>query len=194
MSDISTSERKTVLIGLEIDPVTAKEFAKYVDETTGNWLGNLHITIAVAYDWGYSMNDIVSSVIDALEDYCESCDDPSLIGETSGLARFNASESSDGRDVFVALVQIDGLCALQRKIKSELKDKYVEFADSFDSYTPHITLGYLSETDQLPANRIDPIGLAFNRVIVKTNDIRYALPIESDDPVDIKMDIYVEEL
>lgn len=182
----ATVSGEKVWIGLEISRVTAEQFPVVPADP--------HITIAIAQDWGFSLNDIVSSVIDAISDWC--CDDDememsaddsssgTLVGSTSGMARFNASESSDGKDVLVALVQIKELCELRDKICDEFEEKYISYLDNFE-YTPHITLKYLDAGSDLPIQSVPPVGLAFTYVTVRAGNVSYKLPLEAGNDVEV---------
>ncbi len=84
-----------------------------------------------------------------------------LAGEVGGVARFAASESSDGQDVLVALYD-----------SAELPDLYADVIEALDAcgiapasdhgFTPHITLGYVrtDSTDALSSLPRLPLPIA----------------------------------
>jgi 2'-5' RNA ligase len=68
-----------------------------------------------------------------------------LQGKVGGIGRFPASESSDGKDVIIELVDVARLESLREEILRELEVNSVP-AVRTHGYTPHITLAYVDPT------------------------------------------------
>ena len=201
MSDTAPAGPEKIWVGLELNPTAAKMLAIPGGESPSD----LHITLVIVDDWGYSLKNTLNAVMEAVgeQDMEEDMDTEMvsmadseeqtdlLTGITSGLARFNASENSNGLDVVVALVQIEDLCELRCKITDELDEMYVSYKDDFE-YTPHITLKYISPSDDLPIQSVPNVGLIFDKIVVKSGTSKYFIPL-GDGDIDVELNVYVTE-
>lgn len=99
----------------------------------------------------------------------------SLQGQIAGLGRFNASESTEGKDVIYANVDVPGLAEMRHYLASSL-----EFAGCpplrNHGYTPHITLGYIDAGADWPIQRIDTIPIVIDSLWVGVGDRRTEIP------------------
>ncbi len=86
---------------------------------------------------------------------------PVLSGTIGGYGRFSASDSSDGKDVLYASVNVLGLSSLYEKLVKSLHEAGIEYNPK-DSCYPHITLKYLDPTQkELPFIRLKPLAVTF---------------------------------
>lgn len=89
-----------------------------------------------------------------------------LRGCIGGMGRFNASETSDGKDVLYASFNSPGLEALRRAVVNAIEQAGFEISRKH-GFTPHITLKYVEPSDQssvrvatVPDFEIDCIAIA----------------------------------
>lgn len=69
--------------------------------------------------------------------------------------RFEASESSDGKDVIVAPVAGDVLHQVHKKLLEELKNEGITVEKTFDEYIPHMTLAYIDPNEEYELRALD---------------------------------------
>lgn len=67
---------------------------------------------------------------------------PSLQGSLNGVARFDATTSSDGKDVIVRLADVPGLETLREELRKRFSSIGLQ-ASSVHGYVPHTTLTYV---------------------------------------------------
>lgn len=101
---------------------------------------------------------------------------PPLQGEIGGVARFAASESSEGRDVCVALYDCPALPALYSALCCCLEACGIVLS-SDHGFTPHITLAYLDPGAAMPAEQLERMPLAFDALSLIWADERIDLPL-----------------
>lgn len=70
-----------------------------------------------------------------------------------GIGRFNASNSSDGKDVFYASADIPGLSQFREQLVN-IMEKCGYYQSSDHGYFPHVTLAYIEQDADLPAQRV----------------------------------------
>lgn len=99
-----------------------------------------------------------------------------LSGQIAGVGRFNATESSDGKDVLYANVDVPGLAEMRSHLASSL-----DWAGApplrNHGYTPHITLAYMEQGADLPIQRIDTLPFAIRSLWVGVGDKRTEIPL-----------------
>jgi len=103
-----------------------------------------------------------------------------LTGQIAGVGRFNASDSSDGKDVFYANVDVPGLAEMRQMLASTLE----YMADcpplSNHGYTPHITLAYIDAGADLPMQRIESQPITIRSIWVGVGDRRTEIQLTGD--------------
>lgn len=163
-------EHTGLLVAAWLDPVLAQAIALPGGEPPEN----LHITLSYCGD-ATEMSDVqIAKAIAAIAN-CAQWFGP-LTGTLNGLIRFNGSESSGGKDVFCAQVDIPELDDL-----AEMVEDYLAGADCYESdehgYTPHVTLTYLASTDDLPMQRMDTYPITISSISVSIGDLRTDIPL-----------------
>lgn len=103
-----------------------------------------------------------------------------LTGQIAGLGRFNASESSDGKDVIYANVDVPGLVELRQFIASTLE--YVAGVPPLRNhgYTPHITLDYIDPFDPMPFARLPTRPFTIRSIWIGVGDRRTEIPLSGE--------------
>lgn len=115
-----------------------EELAVKLISDDGEDASELHITLAY---FGKTLPDddiatIQKALANASEEY------QALPGELCGLARFPATDSSDGKDVIVMLADVPYLESIREALLSTLTDLGVD-AYRNHGYCPHMTLAYV---------------------------------------------------
>lgn len=171
---------KGFLVALWLDPETASKLAIKGGESADS----LHITIAYCGDAEEMGGVLQARAITAVADAVCYWSQPS--GTISGYGRFNASESSDGKDVFYATPDIPQLAYLRERIVSCLSDQGVAVAQNH-GYTPHITLSYLDSDAENPVDKIDDLDLKFSSTTIMIGDQRIDIPFWTEIEATIAM-------
>lgn len=73
----------------------------------------------------------------------------------NGSKRFEASASSDGNDVIVALVKPGQLEELHKSLLKALKERGISVEKTFPTYTPHMTLAYIEKGSEFELPQIE---------------------------------------
>ena len=120
---------------------------------------DLHCTLL------YLGNDVTPDQVQILEKVAKSVASsfPKIPARISGVGRFTASESSDGMDVLVALVDSPLLGKLHHHLKHMAEMMGIN-CPSVHGFTPHITLQYLDSDAVTPIARIGPYNTVFNEL------------------------------
>lgn len=74
------------------------------------------------------------------------------------MGRFEASESSDGKDVIYASVEMGQLEKARNILIKELKKDRIKITDTFPVYHPHMTLAYINPEEDYPLDLIEEEG------------------------------------
>jgi len=102
----------------------------------------------------------------------------SLPGEVAGFGRFSASDSSDGKDVLYAALDIPGLEALREDLVARLEKAHQPVSHTH-GYTPHVTLMYLAPDEPTPIERIDHLTLRLNHLVLTSPDASRPLRVSA---------------
>jgi 2'-5' RNA ligase len=96
---------------------------------------------------------------------------PVIDGHISGLGRFAATDTSDGKDVIYASIDAPGLSSLRHQLVQACYTAGIPVKSDHD-YTPHSTVAYVDQemdTPPLPpVARLSPVTL--DKLILAVND------------------------
>lgn len=94
-----------------------------------------------------------------------------LEGTLSGLGRFVASKSSEGRDVMWAAVDCPGLDVMRAELVRALDEAQLPYSKEH-GFTPHVTLAYVKPEDDIKIERAvyDHQPVRFDRISVVVAD------------------------
>jgi 2'-5' RNA ligase len=164
----------SVMIALKIPPTIGGRIAIDGGET----VDELHCTLAYLGRMGEvgtagvkSAADVIKQVIDGYS--------VKLVGEITGYGRFSASESSDGKDVIYAGLDIPGLTYFRELIASGLLSAAVPFKTNH-GFTPHVTLKYIGIDDESPIRRLPPIPITFDSIYLVVGESWSAFPLSEN--------------
>lgn len=158
-----------LLIAVWLDPALANMLAL----PSGEPAEALHLTLCYCGD-ANEMSDVQIGRAIAATNETAMMFGP-LQGQIAGLGRFNASESSDGKDVIYANVDVPGLAEMRQYLASSL-----EFAGCpprrDHGYTPHVTLAYVEPGAPWPIDRIETLPITIRSLWIGVGDRRTEIP------------------
>lgn len=96
----------------------------------------------------------------------------------SGVGRFSASSSSDGKDVIIALVDSPDLEKLRREVVDAAAASGIDNL-SEHGYSPHMTLAYIPTDVRAVFDHYPAFSVGFDKVSVKVGDVSYEYPMAS---------------
>lgn len=157
--------------------------AVWLDETLANTLAipggespdQLHLTLCYCGDVSELSDVQIGRAISAVAETAMM--HGPLSGQIAGIGRFNASESSDGKDVFYANVDVPGLESMRQFLASSLE--YMADCPPLANhgYTPHVTLAYLDPGASFPINRIESQPINIHSLWLSLGDKRTEIPL-----------------
>ena len=138
-----------------------REIADQVQVPGGEDPSDMHVTLA------YLGKEVPIANLDKLKKTVSSYASKfaPIKGTLSGPTRFHATTQSDGKDVCTALFSSVSMQDFRKGLVKTLEKAGFPVANNF-SYTPHVTLKYIDQKDELPVQRIDPADVVFNHVSV----------------------------
>ena len=103
-----------------------------------------------------------------------------LAGVLGGVGRFSATESSDGKDVVYASVDVPGLewlrAAVVRAIENSGADGVAVRANH--GFVPHLTLAYVDPAAPSPLQRLEPRPVRFTDFYLVAGEERVRFPLQ----------------
>jgi 2'-5' RNA ligase len=98
-----------------------------------------------------------------------------VVGQVSGVGRFAAGQ----QDAFYLSYDSPGLDWLRGQLVAALSAAGLPVS-MLHGFTAHITLAYLSSSDPAPRNRIDPVTVEFDALVVAWGQTRLTVPFGLD--------------
>jgi 2'-5' RNA ligase len=102
-----------------------------------------------------------------------------LTGAINGMGRFNASQSSDGKDVIYAVVDVPGLERLREAVVQRLRYSDVPVSMNH-GFTPHMTLSEVEPGAESPISMIPTMPLEFGSISVSVATRQVDFPLTGD--------------
>lgn len=118
---------------------------------------DFHVTLAYGHFDGTDEDDTSARVQKAIDDIRD------LIPDTikfDAQGRFEASKSSDGKDVIYAQVAAGQLEKAHDGLLEALKKHGIELEGTFPTYKPHMTLAYIEHGAEFELKELDAAGTA----------------------------------
>lgn len=160
--------------GLVVMLQVPRNVADVIAPAGGESVDLLHVTIA------YMGKDetLPPGAFDAVQRAVESvaASATPLTGLVNGVGRFNASESSDGMDVWYASYDSPGLIDLRAALVAAIEAAGVPVQRNH-GYVPHITLKYVYPHDQEPLPTVPTTALDFAEVTVALGGDVHRIPL-----------------
>lgn len=144
----------------------------------GESVENLHLTLAYCPD--PDLDEVkLARLITYLDDLAR-CYRPIKLS-VSGLGRFSASSSSDGKDVLYASIDAPELVQLHRQVCDILCGVGCP-PSMVHGFTPHITLKYLAPGEETPVSlSIEPFTFKSEYLVLAYGDEQLPLELRGDD-------------
>lgn len=96
-----------------------------------------------------------------------------LRGKIGGIGKFNGSETSDGKDVVYASLDVPGLVSLRERIVTEAEKRGLQVSRVHD-FTPHVTLAYVDKgCKEIP--NVKSLPVEFDAVFVAAGELRHKI-------------------
>ncbi len=143
------------------------DIGKLIEVEGGEPVEKMHITLAYIPGVGndQAMRDKIANALEPIAaDFME------VKGRIGGVGKFNASQSSDGMDVFYASYNSPGLVALRQAVVDALDHEGIDLP-STHGFTPHVTLKYLPVGSELPADRKETADFMIPNLSVVSGDL-----------------------
>ena len=146
------------------------DVAKKIYIKSGEDLDELHVTLV----YFGKLSKVGMTNLHKISHICEKITQKysALHGSIGGIGRFNASESSDGRDVFYASIDCPDLVEVRQSLIHLFDKNDIEYKKQH-GFTPHCTLKYISPLDPLPQKRLpQSLDTAFEYLTLTTGKNR----------------------
>jgi len=170
--------RAVLFIGLQISGADALAI------DGGEKPEDFHVTLAYGHfdTHGHDEDDTSVRVQHAIDDIRDLIPD-SIHFDAQG--RFEASESSDGKDVIYAQVAAGQLEKVHDGLLDALKKHGIELEGTFPTYKPHMTLAYIEKGAEFELKELDASGTATKVMIghgwESTKENNYTITKMDDD-------------
>lgn len=171
-----------VFIGLKTELPEPKVIA-HTEETD-----DLHITLVygIVEDAQISAEEAEERIAEVIEEVKNQIPE-SVHLDSTGL--FEASESSDGKDVVYARVEEGQLEKLHDEVIRLLREKGIDPKGTFAEYNPHMTLGYVEPGLEFRAKELDVMvgipkviyGVCTEETETTENDREFTITKSDDD-------------
>lgn len=143
---------------------------------------DFHVTLAYGHFDGKDENDTDARVQKAIDDIRDLIPD-SIHFDAQG--RFEASKSSDGKDVIYAQVAAGQLEKAHDGLLEALKKQGIELEGTFPEYKPHMTLAYIEHGSEYELKELDASGTVTKAMIghgwESTKENNYTITKMDDD-------------
>lgn len=160
--------------GVMIALYPAPELARELALPGGEAPEELHVTLAYL---GRRSEVELRVGLDKLAQALRLVTSPALQGVLGGVGRFSASETSDGKDVVYASVDVPGLVELRQAVLVALDIVGAE-ASAAHGFTPHLTLQYVDPAAENPLLRLAPRPVRFTDFYLVVGGARLAFPLK----------------
>jgi 2'-5' RNA ligase len=136
---------------------------------------DLHITLA--YLGKSDEIPAMSDVERAMENFAKRS--KPVEGLVNGLGRFNASDTSDSKDVIIALLDLPALPEFRHDLICTIEDMSDGAkASRIHGFTPHMTLSYVGTDEDAPVKRVDTTPVRFESIFLVVGEEKKEYKLE----------------
>lgn len=167
--DVSHDEHSGLMIALFPPPDLAKQISSLPGVETQP--DELHITLAVLGGIDDLDDSDVAAAILKTKTLAKNFGPIEL--KINGIGRFNASDSSDAKDVIYAVIDSPTIDDLRSRLVSALRSVGIK-PKSDHGFNPHMTLAYIDSGAESPIDQIETIALTIDEIHVCVGDKRRA--------------------
>lgn len=171
----SDAAHNGLMVGYWLDAETAGQLAIEGGEAAED----LHLTLCYCGDTAAYDDATIAAMI--LEVAKVAAEYGPLEGRIGGIGRFTSSNSSDGRDVVVAQVDVPGLAELRQAL-AECLQGVGALSSQQHGWNPHITLAYIEAGAAMPVESLPELPLQIDKLTVAVGDRQasFALQLVAD--------------
>lgn len=163
------------MIALLLPPTDATRLAV----KNGEKPEDLHMTLAFLGDAAQYSEAQRAKIVESLREVTDLSAPPVI--KLVGLARFEASDSSEGKDVLHAAVDASSVALLHEQVIDALDAIGVE-PQSDHGFVPHVTLKYVEPGERVAAPSSPDGAITIPELTVKFGDDVVSLPFKRDEP------------
>jgi 2'-5' RNA ligase len=160
--------------GLFVGCFLSAEAARALAVEGGTPAEDLHVTLAYCGDVTATDDLTVAEAMVAVKHLAE-WREP-LSGKVSGTGRFSASNTSNGKDVVCALVDMPGLADLHVWLDIALTGAGMPPRREH-GFLPHVTLAYVGPDAPAPVERVEQVALRFDALTISVGGERTVVPL-----------------
>lgn len=153
------------------------DVAKLIALDSGEAADALHCTVAYMGREDDLPADAAERVLAAAQEVAAKFGPVS--GWIGGIGRFNASRSSDGKDVLHAMLDAPVLPALRAALVDALDERRIG-PKREHGYSPHVTLRYEDAVNGAPLPRIPTVPVVFPALTLSIGDERTEIPLSGE--------------
>lgn len=140
--------KKAVHSGVMVALYLPPNIQRPLEVEGGENYNSLHCTLAYLPDGDSEKFEKICKALERV-----GADFAPVDGWIGGVGRFNASDSSDGKDVFYASYNAPVLPSLQTSVMKAIENDAELEPSRKHGFTPHVTLKYISPDEPFPADR-----------------------------------------
>lgn len=108
-------------------------------------------------------------------------------GTVSGVGRFAASSTSDGKDVVYASMDVPGLSRFRHKLVDEVQKCSGVLKSEIHDFTPHVTMAYVDADAPSPVAKLDRQDVSFTRLVLSVGKERRTMTLGEVEQVSKSM-------
>jgi 2'-5' RNA ligase len=138
----------------------------------------LHITLAYL-DQMDAIADKRKKIEAAIKKFAANA--AAIDGSIGGIGRFNASPTSDGKDVLYASFDAPLLPDFRQSLVAAIEKTGVEISRAH-GFTPHITLSYVEKGSEMPNLALETMPIRFEAVTLYWGDERISFQLKQVEP------------
>lgn len=159
---VEAEEHKGFFVALFLDDAAAK---KLVQEG-GEAADEMHVTLCYCEDVDKLGEEKIEKAFNVIRGVAT--EHAPLEGRVGGWGRFTGGKTN-GKEVVYAVADVPGLTALREDLAERLTTIDVAPRDDH-GYTPHITLKYVEEDEEIELDFPEEIKLSFTKIRIKAGD------------------------
>lgn len=169
---MSKIEKKAT--GIMVALYLPQHIAQQIMVQDGEPAEDLHVTLTYHPGIGSdpkAFQELAEALIPVIGDF------GAVEGRIGGVGRFNASENSDGKDVYYASFNSPVVSVLRNAVADAIESKTKYEVSRAHGFTPHVTLKYIGTQDQTPAERKASDSFKVPKLSLASREYRMDLPL-----------------
>ncbi len=160
--------------GIMVALYLPQHVAQQVMADGGEPAEDLHVTLCYLPGIGSdkeAFQKIAEALLPVAEEFAP------IQGRIGGIGRFNASENSDGKDVYYASFNSPVLPVVQKMVVDAIESNTDLEVSRDHGFTPHVTLKYIGTQDPTPVERKASESFKIPKLSVASREYRMDIPL-----------------